>query len=115
VHHEVAEINQILDVYAKYDSMFHEDDEVEQESYITQSEAEQRAAQLGGFGFHTHVREDGVTIYMPFNTHAEYDSAVKRSREQIGESDELLKTDLRDQLRQRLVQLTRSTSTENSL
>ena len=116
VHHEVAEINQILDVYAKYDSMFHEDDrEVEQESYMTQSEAEQRAAQLGGFGFHTHVREDGITIYMPFNTHAEYEAAVKRSREQTGASDELLKTDLRDQLRQRLVQLTKSTSTDNSL
>ena len=117
VHHEVAEINSILDVYAKFDSMFHEDDDddIEQESYMTQSEAEQRSAQLGGFGFHTHVRTDGETIYMPFNTHAEYEAAVKRSREETGASDELLKTDLRDQLRQRLVQLTRSTSTENSL
>lgn len=119
VHHEVAEINGILDVYAKFESMFghHEEEkEYEQETYTSQEEAEARAVQLGGSGFHTHVREDGVTIYMPFNTHAEYESARSSYVEEYEDEEaEEMKYDLRDQLRQRLMQLTKSTSTDNSL
>jgi hypothetical protein len=46
------------------------------DAYTTQEEAEARAEQLGGSGFHTH-EYDGDTIYMPFKTHEEYEEAIK--------------------------------------
>ena len=48
-----------------------------EDAYTTQQEAEARARELGGSGFHTH-EYDGETIYMPFETHEEYEAAVKR-------------------------------------
>ena len=47
-----------------------------EDAYTTQQEAEARARELGGSGFHTH-EYDGETIYMPFETHEEYEEAVK--------------------------------------
>tara|TARA_R100001163_G_C5067964_1_gene207577 strand:+ start:3000 stop:5219 length:2220 start_codon:yes stop_codon:yes gene_type:complete len=47
-----------------------------EDAYTTQEEAEARARELGGSGYHTH-EYDGQTIYMPFETHEEYEEAVK--------------------------------------
>jgi HK97 family phage portal protein len=49
--------------------------------FTTQEEAEERASELGGEGFHTHDM-DGETIYMPFNTHEEYEDALKTWHEE---------------------------------
>lgn len=46
--------------------------------YDTQAEAEARAEELGGSGFHSHQADDGSTIYMPFESHEEYDAAVNK-------------------------------------
>ena len=44
--------------------------------YTTQEEAEARAEELGGSGFHQH-EFDGEVVYMPFETHEEYEAALK--------------------------------------
>ena len=49
--------------------------------FTTQEEAEARANELGGSGFHTHEM-DGETIYMPFETHEEYEEAIKTWHEE---------------------------------
>jgi HK97 family phage portal protein len=49
--------------------------------FTTQQEAESRASELGGSGFHTHDM-DGETIYMPFETHEEYEEAIKTWHEE---------------------------------
>jgi len=45
--------------------------------FSSQEDAEARAEQLGGEGFHTHMTEGGETVYMPFETHEEYEAATK--------------------------------------
>ncbi len=42
--------------------------------YTTIAEARARAEQMGGTGFHEHIF-DGYTVYMPFETHEEYEAA----------------------------------------
>lgn len=49
--------------------------------FTTQEEAEARANELGGEGFHTHEM-DGEVIYMPFETHEEYEDAMKNWHEE---------------------------------
>jgi len=46
------------------------------DAYTTQEEAEERASVLGGSGFHSHTY-DGETIYMPFESHEEYENALE--------------------------------------
>jgi len=48
--------------------------------YTTQEEAEDRAEELGGSGSHTH-QFDGEDVYMPFDTHEEYEEAVENDEE----------------------------------
>ena len=53
------------------------------DAYTTREEAEQRAEEMGwngeGVGFHTHTY-DGNEIYMPFETHEEYEEAQKTNK-----------------------------------
>lgn len=48
--------------------------------YTTAEEAEARAEELGGSGYHEH-EFDGETVYMPFATHEEYEEATKMGHE----------------------------------
>ena len=80
------------------------------ESYATPEEAEARARELGGQGFHSHTQEDGGIIYMPFATHAEYESAVGFERDPL---DEEFKQTMRDKIRQRMLQLVEASTTNN--
>jgi hypothetical protein len=106
--HEIAEIEQIMNTFTKYKETF--GSQVPVEEYSTQAEAEQRAEQLGGSGFHSHTGADGVTVFMPFRTHAEYEAAV------VGDDEsKTYEEDLRDKLRQRMLELLDSSSTSNSL
>ena len=110
LQHEVAELDSLITMYERYRSVFGDNGEVEVEEYSTAEEAEQRARDLGGSGFHQHT-EDGVTVYMPFATHAEYEAAIGVG---ISEEDNY-KEDLRDRMRQRIEELFNSSSTHNSL
>jgi len=51
--------------------------------YTTQEEAEQVAKEIGCEGYHEHQMEDGVTLYMPCNTHAEATDNLLKDIEDI--------------------------------
>ena len=105
--HEIAEIAQLMGTYTKYKELFAQSVPVEE--YATQEEAEQRAEQLGGSGFHQHT-DDGVTVFMPFRTHAEYEAVLVGA-----DNNQTYEEDLRDKLRQRMLELLDSSSTSNSI
>ena len=110
VENEIKELNHLLEVYNKYNEIFGEETVVTDE-FATQQQAEARAVELGGSGFHTHEGEDGVIIYMPFETHAEYELRLKVA----GLASNDLRLDLKEQIKDRLYQLVESTSSQNSL
>lgn len=103
LEHELNELNLAMNVLEKYENM---SPKAPEEIYSTSEEAEARAIELGGSGFHSHTEEDGGIIYMPFKTHPEYEAAIGF------ESDEF-KTEMRDKIRMRLEQLLSATTTTN--
>ena len=105
LEHELSEINMSLNVLEKYEQTFG----VETPIYDTREEAEAEAQRLGGSGSHSHTGEDGNMIYMPFNTHAEYEAAIG-----IDESeDREFRQDMRDKIRKRMLQLLEASTTNN--
>lgn len=104
LEHELKEIELSMQLLNKYEEMF---DDAPVEQYATQEEAVGRAQQLGGDGFHTH-EEDGVVVYMPFTTHAEYEAALG-----YVDLDADFKDDMREMIKERLKQLLESTTTTN--
>lgn len=116
LEHEIKELSDLMAVYDQYEEIFGEGVEIySSEVYTSQAEAEARANELGGSGFHSH-EEDGVTIYMPFNTHEELEAAMETQNPGVDmEEDTGFKEDLRDKIRRRLLELVNSTSTDNSL
>jgi hypothetical protein len=109
IENEIGELNKLIEVYTKYNEIFGEETVVT-DKFKTEAEAEARAIELGGAGFHTHEEEDGI-YYMPFETHAEYELRLSV----LGLSSADLRNDLKDKIKNRLYQLVDSTSTENSL
>ena len=109
VENEITELNKLIDVYTKYNDIFGEETVVT-DKFNTEAEAEARAVELGGTGFHTHEEEDG-TYYMPFETHAEYELRLSV----LGLTSADLRSDLKEQIKHRLYQLAESTSSDNSL
>ena len=53
------------------------------DGYTTREEAEDRAKEMGGSGSHEHTY-DGQTIYMPFETHEEYNEALENNKYHYG-------------------------------
>ena len=83
---------------------------------VWQIEAENYARQLGGTGgFHTHTREDGVTIYMPFNTHEEYEMRMEMAKGANVEELPQFRKNLKEKIQKRLNQLIDSTYSDNSI
>lgn len=54
--------------------------------YTTEEEAQARAEELGGSGTHQHTF-DGETVYMPFDTHAEYETAIAESSKETSKAE----------------------------
>ncbi len=108
LEHELSEINMTLNVLERYENMFKGDVPVEE--YSTEAEAIGRAQELGGDGFHSHTREDGTVIYMPFTTHAEYEAAVGS---ESTPGDEEFKIQIKEKIKERLEQLLNSSTTTN--
>ena len=106
LEHEIKELTDIMGAYQQYEGLFSSQSVAEE--FATQQEAETRAEQLGGRGSHSHTKEDGTVIYMAFTTHEELE-------EKTNQSSNELKEDLRDKIRQRMIELVDSTSTSNSL
>ena len=109
-------------MFEKYDSVFYADVvRFTAEHFATTQQAEARAVQLGGTGYHEHVLSDGTTVYMPFDTHGEYELRLQIANQGSDYEEGLainaqdLKETLRDQLRLRMEELLSSTSSSNSL
>ena len=103
LEHELGELNLAMNVLERYESMA---PKAPQEVYNTSEEADARARELGGSGFHSHTEEDGSIIYMPFPTHQQFEAA-------IGFETDEFKTEMRDKIRMRLEQLLSATTTTN--
>jgi len=103
LEHELGELNLAMNVLEKYENM---SPKAPQEVYNTSEEADARARELGGSGFHSHTEEDGSIIYMPFPTHQQFEAA-------IGFESDGFKTEMRDKIRMRLEQLLSATTTTN--
>ena len=58
-----------------YDMMYGEKVMLEEDVFDNEQDAEERAEVIGCVGSHT-MEKDGVTIYMPCSTHAQYDELV---------------------------------------
>jgi len=78
--------------------------------YTTIQEAKDRAAQLGGAGYHSHVFRGG-TIYMPFETHEAYEAAI------VGKLDEYYEEQILqgEQIEQAQEEQLQEESADNSL
>jgi HK97 family phage portal protein len=85
------------DIDKMFDNSFVTKDKVRgfEDAYTTQQEAENRAEQLGGSGFHTH-EYDGETVYMPFKTHDEYEDAISNEKSVSARTEKALKKKVED-------------------
>ena len=101
----------LLDVYERFNSVFVKAEDEYVTEFATQSEAEAEAQRMGGTGTHSHTKEDGTTIYMPFVTHEEYE--LRRAMATEGDSN--MQDELKQKLKMRLEQLIESTYSNNSL
>lgn len=107
LNYEIEEINNVLALYDQFQTRFGTEGLYRVEDYQTVAEAEARATELGGEGYHEHTREDGLVTYMPFATHLEYELATGERTE----ADTEFKTEMRDKIRMRLSQLLSATTT----
>lgn len=107
---EISELQQLMSLYDDYKGRFNHK-EVTIQDYSTEAEAISVAQSLGGDGFHSHTREDGLVTYMPFATHLEYEQAVASSDPQ----QEEFEADIKDKLQSRMMHLIAGSSSENSL
>lgn len=105
LEHELKEIDVFMQVLNKYEENFQTGKD---EIYATLEEAESRAVVLGGTGHHVHLRSDGSLYYMPFETHEELEKALG-----VDTDAESVKEQMRDKIRNRLVELIESTSSSN--
>lgn len=142
---EIAEVTSIMNLVSEYETRFVKeepeqeelseseeypelDDKESAEVYPTQAEAEARAAELGGSGYHSHD-EDGVVIYMPFPDHEQLRAALMAQMDMESEdepdsesedmysheADEEFLTEMKDKIKTRMKQLIDSSFSENSL
>lgn len=117
VEHEIAELSSIMSAFERYTQLFEsesEESESDTQEYPTVAEAQAEAARLGGTGFHEYVEEDGSVVYMPFNSHSEYLNALNMNMP-ASMGDDGFQEDMRDRIRNRLMELLDSTSTNNGL
>jgi len=111
LQHEVAEIDSLLKTYTDYQNVFQKDYTIQ--DYATEAEAISVAQSLGGDGFHSHTREDGLVTYMPFKTHLEFEQAVEATKE--ADENGGFVEEMRDKIRNRLMQLVDSSTTDNGV
>ena len=52
--------------------------------FTTIEEAQERAEELGGSGYHE-LEVEGETVYMPFDSHADYEAAIAESKKQMSD------------------------------
>ena len=114
LENELREMDTLITAYERFEGAFGAEVEYHIKDFETQAEAEAEAARLGGSGFHTHEREDGLITYMPFETHEELELVVEMQTNADAEESNF-KEDLRDKLKERLNQLIEGSYSNNSL
>jgi hypothetical protein len=114
---EISEVNKIMGLLENYNNRFMSGATMfTAQEFPTQEQAEARAQQLGGSGSHSHQTAEGETIYMPFTTHAEYEMAMESQNQGVDyEEDTGFEKEIKEQLRERMLQLLQSSSSSNSL
>lgn len=121
IEQELAELDKLMLTMERYEKAFgivpeQREESVTVEEFATQAQAVARALELGGSGFHIHETEEGDTIYMPFETHEEYDKQILEGQQDIMDDEQPeFRESVRDKIRDRMTQLLNSTSTSNSL
>jgi len=112
LENELAELDKLLLTYERFEKVFGPDDyEDSPEEFATAEEAEAMANALGGTGTHSHTTEEGVTIYMPFNSHEEYVLRLQM----VKSEDADFGPGLKERISERLTQLVEGSYTNNSL
>ncbi len=111
LEHELNELSKMMDLY---DRFYMGTTEFSPEVFATPEEAEAKAQELGGTGFHSH-EENGITIYMPFTTHEQYEKQLEANNPGVDYEEGGMREELRDRLRNRLDQLLTQSTTANSL
>lgn len=128
VEQEIAEIQHLLNAYERFEQVFYTRPSnllptvtpFVAEHFVSQAEAEARAVELGGSGFHTH-EVNGETVYMPFDTHDIYELVLEQNNPGVDfeESNSIaggsVKEELRERIQSRLEELLGNTGTINSL
>tara|TARA_R100001510_G_C7655836_1_gene215278 strand:- start:2785 stop:4494 length:1710 start_codon:yes stop_codon:yes gene_type:complete len=111
LENELNELDKLLLTYERFEKVFGPDNyEDEPQSFATPEEAEAMAQALGGTGIHSH-EEEGITVYMPFETHEEYTLRVEMMKAQ----DADFGPGLKEKIQERLTQLVEGSYTNNSL
>ena len=112
LENELAELDKLLLTYERFEKVFGPDDyEDTPQEFATLDEAEAMANALGGSGTHSHTSEDGITIYMPFTSHEEYELRVGMAQSESADFGPGLKM----KIQERLTQLVEGSYTNNSL
>jgi hypothetical protein len=112
LENELQELDKLLLTYERFEKVFGPDNyEDEPAEFATVEEAEAMAKALGGSGTHSHTSEEGITIYMPFETHEEYELRVAMARSE----DADFGPGLKQKIQERLTQLVEGSYTNNSL
>ena len=112
LENELAELDKLLLTYERFEKVFGPDNyEDIPEEFATQEEAEAIARTLGGSGSHSHTDEQGITIYMPFETHEEYELRLSMAKSEDADFGPGLKM----KIQERLTQLIEGSYTNNSL
>ena len=112
LENELAELDKLLLTYERFEKVFGPDDyEDTPQEFATPEEAEAMANALGGTGTHSHTSEDGITIYMPFTSHEEYELRVGMAKSESADFGPGLKM----KIQERLTQLVEGSYTNNSL
>ena len=112
LENELAELDKLLLTYERFEKVFGPDDyEDTPQEFATPEEAEAMANALGGSGTHSHTSEDGITIYMPFTSHEEYELRVGMAKSESADFGPGLKM----KIQERLTQLVEGSYTNNSL
>jgi len=114
LENELKEMDMLISAYERYHAVFGAELEYTIKDFETQAEAEAEAERLGGSGFHSHTREDGLVTYMPFATHEELELRMEM-RSGVDAEEVNYKEEMRDKLRERLDQLIEGSYSVNSL
>ena len=112
LENELAELDKLLLTYERFEKVFGPDNyEDTPQEFATPEEAEAMANVLGGSGTHSHTSEEGITIYMPFTSHEEYELRVGMAQSESADFGPGLKM----KIQERLTQLVEGSYTNNSL